>query len=75
MKYLVLFIFILATVIAVFLIHPVLAHPNCEDAYLDVCIPPSPPDLDCDDIEYRDFRVLPSDPHEFDDDFNITHDC
>ena len=39
---------------------------GCEPAYPDVCIPPSPPDLDCPDISYRRFRVLPPDPHRFD---------
>jgi micrococcal nuclease len=31
-----------------------------------VCIPPSPPDLDCADIAFRRFRVLGPDPHRFD---------
>jgi hypothetical protein len=31
-----------------------------------VCIPPPPPDLDCADVSYRRFRVLPPDPHRFD---------
>ena len=39
---------------------------GCDPAYPDVCIPPPPPDLDCRDIPYRDFRVLPPDPHRFD---------
>lgn len=39
---------------------------GCDPAYPDVCIPPSPPDLDCADIPYRRFRVLPPDPHRFD---------
>ncbi|TLZ71160.1 MAG: thermonuclease family protein [Methanobacteriota archaeon] len=41
---------------------------NCDPAYPDVCIPPPPPDLDCADIPYRNFRVLPPDPHHFDGD-------
>lgn len=41
---------------------------NCDPAYPDVCIPSPPPDLDCRDIPYRDFRVLPPDPHRFDGD-------
>lgn len=41
-------------------------QPGCEPAYPDVCIPPSPPDLDCGDIPHRNFRVLPPDPHRFD---------
>lgn len=39
---------------------------NCDPAYPDVCIAPPPPDLDCKDIPYRRFRVLPPDPHGFD---------
>lgn len=39
---------------------------RCDPAYPDVCIPPSPPDLDCGDIPHRRFRVLPPDPHRFD---------
>jgi len=39
---------------------------DCDPAYPDVCIPPPPPDLDCADIIYRNFRVLPPDPHHFD---------
>lgn len=43
---------------------------NCDPAYPDVCIPSPPPDLDCKDIPYRKFRVLPPDPHNFDGDGN-----
>ncbi len=39
---------------------------NCDPSYPDVCIPPKPPDLDCKDIPFRHFRVLPPDPHNFD---------
>lgn len=39
---------------------------GCDPAYPTVCIPPPPPDLDCADIPYRDFTVLPPDPHHFD---------
>lgn len=39
---------------------------NCDPAYPDVCIPPPPPDLNCKDISERSFKVLPSDPHNFD---------
>jgi micrococcal nuclease len=41
---------------------------NCDASYPDVCIPPPPPDLDCGDIQYKRFRVLPPDPHRFDGD-------
>lgn len=41
---------------------------RCDPSYPDVCIPPPPPDLDCRDIPYRRFRVLPPDPHRLDGD-------
>jgi hypothetical protein len=41
---------------------------TCDPAYPTVCIPPPPPDLDCGQIPYRDFTVLPPDPHHFDGD-------
>ncbi len=47
---------------------PSAVSPNCDPSYPDVCIPPPPPDLDCKDIPYRRFRVLPPDPHRFDGD-------
>jgi len=43
---------------------------RCDPAYPTVCIPPPPPDLDCADIPFRNFRVLPPDPHNFDGDHN-----
>jgi uncharacterized membrane protein YgcG len=39
---------------------------NCDPSYPDVCIRPFPPDLDCRDIQHRDFKVRPPDPHDFD---------
>ena len=39
---------------------------GCDPSYPTVCIPPPPPDLDCPDIPYRRFTVLPPDPHNFD---------
>ena len=39
---------------------------RCDPSYPTVCIPPPPPDLDCADIPYRNFRVRPPDPHHFD---------
>lgn len=39
---------------------------NCDPSYPDVCIKPYPPDLNCKDISYKNFRVLPPDPHRFD---------
>src|SRR5918993_1111322 len=41
---------------------------GCEPSYPDVCIPPSPPDLDCGDVAYGGFTVYPPDPHRFDGD-------
>ncbi len=41
---------------------------NCDTSYPDVCIPPWPPDLDCGEIRYANFKVLPDDPHGFDGD-------
>lgn len=42
------------------------SRPNCHASYPSVCIPPPPPDLDCPNISYRRFKVLPPDPHNFD---------
>lgn len=50
------------------LIQPTAKDNNCSPAYPTVCIPPKPPDLDCRDIPYRRFTVLPPDPHGFDGD-------
>ncbi len=41
-------------------------QPSCDPSYPDVCIPPYPPDLDCGEILYANFRVVGSDPHGFD---------
>ena len=41
---------------------------ECDSSYPDVCIPPSPPDLDCGDVSHNDFRVRSPDPHRFDND-------
>jgi len=40
----------------------------CHPSYPNVCIPYPPPDLDCKDISFRNFRVTGSDPHRFDGD-------
>ena len=39
---------------------------KCDPAYPGVCIPPPPPDLDCPQIPFKRFKVLPPDPHGFD---------
>ena len=41
---------------------------NGDSSYPQVCIPHSPPDLDCGDIRHRNFRVVGQDPHRFDGD-------
>jgi micrococcal nuclease len=45
------------------------AH-RCDPAYPGVCIPSPPPDLDCADVSFRNFQVLPPDPQNFDGDHN-----
>lgn len=48
-------------------VEPPLASPvDCDPAYPDVCIPPPPPDLQCADVAFRNFRVFAPDPHNFD---------
>jgi micrococcal nuclease len=47
---------------------PAPATNRCDPSYPDVCIPPPPPDLDCADVPYRNFRVVGADPHGFDGD-------
>jgi hypothetical protein len=41
---------------------------ECEPSYPDLCIPPGLPDIDCGEIPFTDFPVLPPDPHGFDGD-------
>ena len=41
---------------------------NCDPSYPDDCISSSPPDLDCGDIPFTNFKVLQPDPHRFDGD-------
>ncbi len=43
---------------------------SCDPSYPDVCIRSFPPDLDCDEIPYTDFRVTGVDPHDLDPDSN-----
>lgn len=40
--------------------------PLCDPSYPSICIPYGVPDLNCGDIEFRNFTVLPPDPHGFD---------
>ena len=39
---------------------------DCDPSYPDVCIAPPPPDLDCRDVPWGDFRVIGADPHRLD---------
>ena len=41
---------------------------KCDDSYPDFCIPQSPPDLNCEDIQEKKFTVLSPDPHGLDGD-------
>jgi hypothetical protein len=41
---------------------------DCDPSYPDTCIPSPPPYLNCDDISFRNFKVIGSDPHGFDGD-------
>ncbi len=41
---------------------------DCDSSYPDVCIPAYPPDLDCVEISFSNFRVIAPDPHRFDGD-------
>jgi micrococcal nuclease len=41
---------------------------GCDPDYAGACIPPYPPDLDCDQIPYRNFRVVGTDVDHFDSD-------
>lgn len=39
---------------------------NCDPSYPTLCIPLNSPDLNCPDIQIKNFPVLPPDPHGFD---------
>ena len=59
---------ILVTAIVLLVAQPTQAQSQCDPSYPDVCIAPAPPDLDCADVPYQNFRVLQPDPHRFDGD-------
>jgi hypothetical protein len=44
------------------------AAATCDPSYPDPCIPMSSADLDCEDIDERNFRVFPPDTHDLDTD-------
>lgn len=39
---------------------------ECAPSYPTICLPPAPPDLDCDEIPYNDIPTLPPDEHHLD---------
>ncbi len=41
---------------------------HSKNLSLTFFVPANPPDLDCGEIQYRNFKVLPPDPHRFDGD-------
>ncbi|RUS93951.1 hypothetical protein DSM106972_094880 [Dulcicalothrix desertica PCC 7102] len=43
---------------------------NCDPAYPDLCIAPNSKNLKCSDVDKKNFKVLPPDPHGFDRDKN-----
>lgn len=45
---------------------PTAGRAGCDASYPTVCIPPPPPDLDCPEVPFKRFKVLPPDPHGFD---------
>jgi endonuclease YncB( thermonuclease family) len=51
------------------------AGQKCDPSYPTVCIPPYPPDLNCRDVPFRRFQVLPPDPHGFDGNDNDGLGC
>ena len=48
------------------------AKHGCDPSYPTTCIPPSPPDLDCNRIAPRRFAVAGADPHGSDRDHDGT---
>lgn len=47
---------------------PTAAQQNCDASYPTLCIPPGAPDLDCADVDQKNFPVRQPDPHRFDGD-------
>jgi len=46
----------------------IIPEQSCDPSYPDVCIPVYPPDLDCGEISYSNFKVISPDKHGFDGD-------
>lgn len=53
---------------------PVTSGP-CDPSYPTLCIAPNIPDLNCSDVPYGNFPVLPPDPHGFDGNDNDGLGC
>ncbi len=51
------------------------AATECHPSYPDFCIPPPPPNRNCDDISGRGFTVLSPDPHGLDGNDNDGIGC
>jgi len=52
---------------APFTTNPLNDSSDCDyTSYPDFCIPPPPPNLNCNDVDGRDFTVFQPDPHGFD---------
>ena len=47
---------------------PIQTQNQCDPSYPAICIPPYPPDLDCGEIQYSNFKVVGADRHGFDGD-------
>ena len=47
---------------------PTAAQQNCDASYPTLCIPLGAPDLDCKDVDQKNFPVRQPDPHRFDGD-------
>lgn len=46
------------------------AAKKCDPSYPTICLSPGPPDLNCRDIGFANFRVVGNDPHNLDRDRN-----
>ena len=55
-------------IVVVFAVSLASCGAGCDPSYKGVCIPPPPPDLNCEDIEFSNFEVVGNDPHGFDGD-------
>lgn len=54
------FIIIIFTTLTLTTVQVFSQSDSCDSSYPDVCIPPYPPDLNCNDISDKNFRVFVS---------------